>query len=336
MTSAVIQDLSTFGPNRCDRLNYEQASQYAQDLVRNQYENFTVISRLLPARLRQDFAHVYAFCRWADDLSDETGDTDKSLELLNWWRSELDYCYNNQPRHPVFIALAHTIQNYDIPRKPFDDLIDAFVQDQQVKRYSSFEQVLDYCTRSANPVGRLVLYMCGYRDEKRQQLSDATCTALQLANFWQDVRRDIIERDRVYIPSNVATRHGLDIGVMVKAVQIDCNDHHHGSDGTRKAGSCACHGLSSGLRAVLNPYRKTIHELVGRTWPLFIEGRALWPLVSSEVRPDIKLFSLGGQAVLKRIRRAGYNTLTHRPRLGPVAKFTLILRVLAGRFCPIR
>jgi len=204
--SAVLEQLDTFGPQRCEQLTYEQADEYTRRLARTQYENFTVVSWLLPVRLRADFQHVYAFCRWADDLGDETGDTDRSHELLAWWRDELTACYQGDPRHPVFVALAPTIEQHDIPRKPFDDLIDAFVQDQTVTRYDTWDQAIDYCTRSADPVGRLVLYLCGYRDAQRQQFSDATCTALQLINFWQDVRRDIIERDRVYVPRDIASR----------------------------------------------------------------------------------------------------------------------------------
>ena len=135
------------------------------------------LSRFPLRRLLDDFRHVYSFCRWADDLGDETGDPQRSLELLAWWRREVDLCYAGNPRHPVFVALNQTIHRHDIPRKPFDDLIDAFVQDQTVTRYRTWEQVLDYCTRSADPVGRLVLYLAGVRDEERQKLSDATCTA---------------------------------------------------------------------------------------------------------------------------------------------------------------
>jgi len=200
MTSIVLQQLDRYGPDHCETVPPSEARRYAVDLATSHYENFTVVSRVLPARLREDFAAVYAFCRWADDLGDETGDPRRSLELLDWWRQELDACYRGEPRHPVFVALKPTIEKHDIPATPFEKLIDAFVQDQGLTRSHTWEQVVDYCTRSADPVGRLVLYMCGYRDEQRQRLSDCTCTALQLANFWQDVRRDILERDRIYVP----------------------------------------------------------------------------------------------------------------------------------------
>ncbi len=326
MASAILQQLDTYGPQRCERLTYDQAARYTRELAESHYENFTVVSWLLPARLREDFRNVYAFCRWADDLGDETGDPQRSLELLAWWRREIDACYAGEPRHPVFVALSRTIAEHDIPRKPFDDLVDAFIQDQTVRRYDTFEQVLDYCTRSANPVGRLVLYLCGYRDEERQRLSDATCTALQLANFWQDVRRDILERDRVYVPADVASRHGLDISLMVKAVRID-------EEAGPRCSACGPDRQtpSAGMNALLPAYRATIRELVDRTWPLFKEGRALWPMVARDVRLDIKLFTLGGEAILRMIERLNYNTLMTRPSLSKGAKLVLFLRAVAGK-----
>ncbi len=323
MPALTLDQLDRFGPTYCEALSAEQAADYTRELTRGHYENFTVASWFLPRRLRDDFANVYAFCRWADDLGDETGDRDRSTELLNWWRTELDRCYAGRPRHPVFIALSATIQKHDIPRKPFDDLIDAFLQDQTVTRYRTFEQVADYCSRSADPVGRLVLYLAGYRDAERQHLSDATCTALQLTNFWQDVRRDILERGRVYLPADVAGRHGLDIDLMVSAVRADC-------DADSRASCKAC-PPAAGITALLPAYRRTLRELVERTWPLFEMGRKLWPLVDREVRLDIKLFTRGGEGILRRIERLDYNTLQHRPKLGKATKAVLMLRGAAGK-----
>ena len=326
MASAILDQLETYGPQRCDQLGYEQASAYTRELARSHYENFTVVSWLLPRRLRADFRHVYAFCRWADDLGDETGDWQRSLELLDWWRRELDACYAGKPRHPVFVALLSTIRKHDIPRKPFDDLIDAFVQDQHGNRYQTWEQVLDYCACSADPVGRLVLYVCGHRDERRQRLSDATCTALQLANFWQDVRRDVLERDRVYIPGDVAARHGLDIDLMVDAI-------HH--DAALKGETVACCDArrvrSIGVGALLPAFRAVARDLVDRTRPLFAAGQALWPLVAADVRLDIKLFSRGGESILRMIEKRNYNTLEWRPSLSRGARFVLVLQALAGK-----
>ncbi len=324
----VLDQLETHGPQRCESLSYEQASDYTRQLATSHYENFTVVSWFLPARLRDDFRHVYSFCRWADDLGDETGSKERSLELLAWWRSELDLCYAGRPRHPVFVALHHTIKKHDIPRKPFDDLIDAFVQDQHVSRYQTWNQVIDYCTRSADPVGRLVLYLCGCRDEERQKLSDATCTALQLANFWQDVRRDVLERDRVYIPGEVASKNHLDIETMVASIK------HDAAMKAEKSDCCSsCANLPNAtINAQLPAFRATVKELCDRTWPLFEQGHALWPLVAKDVRLDIQLFSLGGEATLKMIRRQNYNTLERRPSVGKGAKFVLLMRALCAKF----
>jgi squalene synthase HpnC len=327
MPPSLLDQLDTYGPRRCDVLTFEQASDYTRRLAKSHYENFTVVSWFLPRRLRDDFRHVYSFCRWADDLGDEAGSKERSLDLLAWWRRELDLCYADQPRHPVFVALRPTITKHDIPRKPFDDLIDAFVQDQHVSRYHTWPQVIDYCTRSADPVGRLVLYLCGYRDEERQRLSDATCTALQLANFWQDVRRDVLERDRVYIPSEVASRHGLDIETMVDAIR------HDAAKQADSSGCCSACATVPGvaINAIAQPYRATVKELCDRTWPLFEKGRALWPLIAKDVRIDIQLFSLGGEATLKMIRKHQYNTLRSRPSVGKGAKLALMMRALAAK-----
>lgn len=306
MASAVLQQLETFGPQQCEKLSYEQAAAYTRRLATGHYENFSVVSLLVPRRLREDFANVYAFCRWADDLGDETGDPHMSLELLAWWRRELDACYADDPRHPVFVALHQTVRRHDIPQKPFADLIDAFVQDQRLTRYQTWEQVLDYCTRSADPVGRLVLYLAGYRDERRQELSDRTCTALQLINFWQDVRRDIVERDRIYVPADVLASHGLSHEDLVAHVA-----------GAKPIAAAA--------------YRGCIRDLLDRTVPLFQNGRELWPLVSPDLRLPIQLFTLGGEAVVRGIERINYDTLDRRPSVGRAAKLRLIVRVIWGK-----
>src|SRR5580693_7519908 len=169
----------------------EEARAYTRWLATHHYENFHVVSFLLPKRLHQDFYNVYSFCRWADDLADEIGDTKESLRLLAWWRTELQAMYAGEPSHPVFVALKDTAARHYLLQETFDDLI-------------------KYCRYSANPVGRLVLGLCGYRDAARQELSDATCTALQLANFWQDVIVDL-EKDRVYLPLDVLDKHGYPV-----------------------------------------------------------------------------------------------------------------------------
>ncbi len=309
MASAILSQLSVYGPDRCEALSESQAAEYTRQLVRTQYENFTVVSRLLPGPMRPHFANIYAFCRWADDLGDETGDRGESLRLLDWWREELAACYAGKPRHPVYVALGPTIRRFDIPQKPFDDLIDAFVQDQSVLRYQSWEQVVDYCTRSANPVGRLVLYLCGHRDDRRQALSDETCTALQLVNFWQDVRRDIIERDRIYAPLDVLGKHGMTHERMVEAVK-----------GGRELSAAEDAGM-----------RGAIRELVDETWPLFQRGRGLLGMISGPMRVNIELFSLGGESIMRMIEKINYDTIHVRPRLSKGAKLMLMGRALWGK-----
>ena len=191
------------------------AQEYTRWLATHHYENFNVTSWLLPKHLHQHFYNLYAYCRWADDLGDEIPERERALELLDWWERELDACYDGKPSHPVFVALRETIVAKEVPKQPFADLLKAFRQDQVVKRYPTWDSMIDYCVHSANPVGRLVLYLCGYRDEKRQRLSDATCTALQLANFWQDVSRDLV-KGRIYIPLDCAAARGLTEKEIVK------------------------------------------------------------------------------------------------------------------------
>ncbi len=189
----------------------EQARAYCRRLARSHYENFSVASWFLPGRLRQHFFNVYAYCRISDDLGDEVGNPAASLQLLDQWQAELRACYEGSPRHPVFVALAETVRAFDIPQHEFSDLLQAFRQDQTVGRYETFEDLLGYCLNSANPVGHLVLYLCGHRDPERQKLSDFTCTALQLANFWQDVTVDYT-KGRIYLPLEDFRRYGVSEG----------------------------------------------------------------------------------------------------------------------------
>lgn len=328
MASRLLDQLDTYGPDHCEAMSPERAVAYTARLARTHLENFHVASWLLPKAHRQDFFNVYAFCRWADDLADETGDRDRSLALLDWWRREVDACYAGSPRHPVFVALSGTVEAHAIPREPFDHLIDAFVQDQRQSRYETWDQVIDYCSRSANPVGRLVLYVTGYRDAARQRLSDATCTALQLANFWQDVRRDVLERDRVYIPQDVAGRHGLSVNQLVQVLNLD---GQHQSGGT----SCSCAACSAttvGVTAIKPAYTATVRELVARTQPLFDEGRRLLPMLDPTVRSDVELFTLGGETVLKLIARQRFNTLEKRPSPSKLQRMLLLGRVALHRW----
>jgi squalene synthase HpnC len=280
-------------PNHCSA---GAAQQYTRWLATHHYENFNVVSWLLPKDLHQHFYNVYAYCRWADDLGDEVPQKERALELLDWWERELDACYNGRPSHPVFVALRETVVRKDIPKQPFADLLRAFRQDQNVKRYPTWESVIGYCVYSANPVGRLVLYLCGYRDEERQAMSDATCTALQLANFWQDVSRDL-EKGRIYIPLDVAAAHG----VTEMDIVDRCFDHR---------------------------YVNLMEDLIARTRVLFRQGTPLAKMVSGRLSVDLEMFSRGGAAVLDAIEAIGYDTLHTRPAISKSKQVRLLGRSL--------
>ena len=191
--------LRQFGPGSTVRVSRDDALAYCARLTATHYENFSVVTWLTPREHRPAFQSIYAFCRWSDDLGDEAGDPAISLELLSWWRTELRAMYEGEARHPVMIALAETVRRHDIPERPFQALISAFEQDQRITEYLTYEQLLDYCARSANPVGHLVLYVAGAFSPENARLADMTCSALQLANFWQDVARDLAI-GRIYLP----------------------------------------------------------------------------------------------------------------------------------------
>jgi squalene synthase HpnC len=280
----------------------EIAQQYTRWLATHHYENFNVVSWLLPKELHQHFYNVYAYCRWADDLGDEVPDTSRALELLDWWEGELDACYDGNPSHPVFVALRETVVAKDIPKQPFADLLRAFRQDQTLKRYPTWDAVLDYCVYSANPVGRLVLYLCGYRDEQRQRLSDATCTALQLANFWQDVSRDL-EKGRIYIPLDAAAAQGLGERDIVE-------------------------------RRFDDRYVRLMKDLIARTRLLLAQGMPLAKMVDGRLSVDLEMFSGGGIAVLDAVEASGYDTLHHRPSIGKATQARLLGWTLVKQLLP--
>jgi squalene synthase HpnC/squalene synthase HpnD len=282
----------------------EDAQRYTRWLATHHYENFNVVSWLLPRHLHQHFYNVYAYCRWSDDLGDEIPDRIRALDFLDQWEDELRMIYTpgRAPSHPVLIALRETIRAKDIPITPFADLLRAFRQDQRVQRYATWHQVLDYCVYSANPVGRLVLYLCDYRDEERQRLSDYTCTALQLANFWQDVSRDL-EKGRIYIPFDALADHGLTEADIV--------------------------GRKFSWR-----YAALMKFLIARTRELFAAGLPLAQRVDGALSVDIELFSRGGLAELDAIEASGYNTLEHRPALSRWTKLRLLGGALVARALP--
>jgi squalene synthase HpnC len=275
---------------------------YTRWLATHHYENFHVVSWLLPRRLHQDFYNVYAYCRWADDLGDEMGDPAESLRLLAWWRQELESMYAGKATHPVFVALRGTVERNSIPQQPFSDLIHAFEQDQTVTRYRNWDELFGYCRNSANPVGRLVLYLCGYSDAERQRLSDATCTALQLANFWQDVMVDW-EKGRVYIPLDVLARHGSSVE--------DIANRHAGS-----------------------AFAAAMREVVDRARALFLEGLPLARRVDRRLAVDIELFSRGGVRILDKIEAQNYDVLRRRPAISKTDRVWILLGTLARAAFP--
>jgi squalene synthase HpnC len=276
-----------------------EAQEYCRRLARSHYENFSVATWFLPERLRQHFFNVYAYCRIADDLGDEVGDPEASLQLLDEWQAELNACYAGSPRHPVFVALARTVRQFDVPRQPFADLLQAFRQDQTITRYETFEDLVGYCHYSANPVGHLVLYLCGYRDAERQSLSDYTCTALQLANFWQDVSVDYC-KGRIYLPLEDLRRH------QVSELDI-----------------CA----TRNTRAFCEMMRFQVER--ARDW--FRQGRPLARQVDRDLAVDLELFSRGGQEILNAIERRGYAVLGRRPAISKVRKLALVARAALGK-----
>ncbi len=207
---AFADDLQQFGPDVSTAVSLDEARAYCARLTATHYENFSVVTWLTPRALRPAFQSVYSFCRWSDDLGDEVGDRQRSRELLAWWRGELRRMYEGKARHPVMVALAETVREYEIPIAPFEALISAFEQDQEVLAYETYPQLADYCTRSANPVGHLVLYLGRSYNEENARLSDCTCTALQLANFWQDVARDM-DIGRIYLPAEDRERFGVTV-----------------------------------------------------------------------------------------------------------------------------
>lgn len=274
-----------------------EARSYTAWLANHHYENFHVVSFLLPKHLHQDFYNVYAFCRWSDDLGDEIGDTNESLRLLDWWRGLLHALYRGEAAaHPVFVALKETIARHELPIQPFDDLITAFIQDQTVTRYADWDDVFGYCVNSANPVGRLVLYLGGYRDEERQRLSDATCTALQLANFWQDVTVDL-KKDRVYLPLHLFEKHGYTVDELFA---LKCTP----------------------------AFKAAMREAVDVAQELFERGLPLARKLDRRLALDIDLFSRGGMKVLDKIRAQDYDVLRGRPAISKSERVRLLVASL--------
>jgi len=284
----------------------DEALAYCRRLAETHYENFHVATWFLPKALRPHFHAIYAYCRISDDLGDEVGDRDVALALLDLWGRELDACYEGHARHPVFVALAETIRICGIPKEPFADLLVAFRQDQTVTRYETMDDVFAYCRNSANPVGRLVLYACGeagpnVKDENFR-LSDLTCTALQLANFWQDVREDFA-KGRVYLPQADMRRFGV-------------------TDET----------IGQGIATP--EFRALMRHEVDFAQSLFEQGLPLINRVNRDLALDLDLFSRGGLEILRAIEHRDYDVLSARPAISKRTKLSLALRALGGKALP--
>jgi squalene synthase HpnC len=280
----------------------DEARAYCKRLAESHYENFHVATWFLPRALRPHFHAIYAYCRISDDLGDEVGSTAQALALLELWGRELDACYEGRARHPVFVALAETIRACSIPREPFADLLTAFRQDQTVTRYGTMLDLLGYCRYSANPVGRLVLYACGEANEEHFRLSDATCSALQLANFWQDVREDYA-RGRVYLPQQDMEFFGVSDETIARGI------------------------ATPEFRALM---RLEVDFARGH----FEEGLPLIGMVNRDLALDLDLFSRGGLEILRAIEKRDYDVLSARPAISKSTKAGLALRAVGARLLP--
>lgn len=280
----------------------EASLQYCKALAESHYENFHVASRFLPSRLRPHFHAIYAYCRIADDLGDEVRDPQLALHLLDQWAVMLNEAYDapERMRHPVFVALRRTIVECDMPREPFLNLLIAFRGDQTPMVYRSMSDLKNYAIYSANPVGRMVLYACGYHDGSLHELSDKLCTGLQLANLWQDVGQDLRERNRIYLPEDAMDRFG------VTEEQLRGN-------------------------ALTPQYRAMLSELAAQTYALLKESAPIDHLVDAELASTLYLFRRGGMAILDSIAAENFNTLTRRPVISKYRKLRLLLEVIGMR-----
>ena len=284
-----------------ERPTLEEAKEWCHRLATTHYENFHVATWFLPARVRPHFESVYAYCRVSDDLGDEVASPEIGMRLLNTWGKMLDQCYDapQRSRHPVFVALRETIDACDLPKELFADLLHAFRQDQIKTHYETWDEAVEYSRNSANPVGRLVLMVCGYRDEERAVLSDRICTGLQLANFWQDVVEDA-ERGRRYVPAEYMDRFGVEDG------QIEG-------------------------RVFTPGFGLMMEALVRRTRGMLREGGAISGTVDKELAVTLDLFRKGGEAILDGIAAQGYDTLRGRPVVTKRKKAMLLAGALVAK-----
>lgn len=297
MENTFLEEVARWREPDTPPLSRSEASAYCADLARQHYENFPVVTMFLPRHLHQHFYNVYAFCRWSDDLGDETGDSAESVELLRWWRGELCDCFAGQSRHPVFVALRETIERFHIPIDPFTNLISAFEQDQHVLEYDTLDQLEDYCRRSANPVGELVLRMAECLTPQTRIWSDAICTGLQLANFWQDVARDA-DIGRIYLPRADRQRYGYTDSAL-------------------------------NSRLTNSAFNALMQAEVERARHWLLLGQPLIHAVPRWLEVEIDLFIQGGLQILKEIERMQFSVWDRRP---VVTKWTMT-KLFVGSMC---
>ncbi len=311
--STFEHELSIWGPGAASPIppSVPAARAYCRRLATSHYENFTVVSWLAPRRLRQHLCNIYAYCRWSDDLADELHNPARSLELLEWWRGQLRQCSAGDARHPVFVALAETIREFAIPLEPFEDLISAFEQDQRVHEYDTFTDLANYCRRSANPVGRLVLYLFGQARPEHFIWSDSICTGLQLANFWQDVARDL-DIGRIYLPGE------------------DCRLFGYSREDLRQ-------------RTTNPAFLHLMQFEVDRTRRFlrpFGDGAPAWQRFPARQQLPLEMFAGGGLKILERIEQIGYRVWDERPVVTKSAAARVgvrsLLNVLRGLLANLR
>lgn len=296
--AAFADDLRRFGPDGAESTSLSEALAYTKRLAGEHYENFPVLSVFVPRHLQQHFANIYAYCRWSDDLADEVGCRERAKDLLDWWEGELRRAYTGEARHPVMLALAQTIREFSIPAEPFTDLLVAFRRDQDQSRYPTFAELLDYCRCSANPVGRLVLYLYRSMDSIRVRDSDFLCTGLQLANFWQDVKLDW-QKGRVYLPREDLDRFGV-------------------SEDNIKTGE------------VTPAFRKLMAFEVDRAQQYLLSGMKVASGLPLRLRIVLTLFGQGGLGILQAIREVDYDVLACRPKLTRMKMAGVFLRASAA------
>lgn len=283
-----------------DLWSLDDAYAYCEKLARSHYENFPVGSVLVPKALRRYFYSIYAFARISDDFADEGygegyGEPER-LELLDEWRVMLGEAFANRARHPVFVALADTQAKFKLPISLFEDLLSAFRQDVIKRRYENFPELLDYCRRSANPIGRLILLLFGYQEQEKFRQSDAICTALQLANHWQDVAIDL-QKDRVYLPLEDLAQFGISLDSLLE-------------------------------KEFSRQFQDLLKFEIARTRKLFADGKPLCAAVSGRLGIELRLVWLGGSHILDGIEKNGYDVFTRRPQISKTDKLTLLLKAL--------